>query len=98
VTTAVAAWLILCLIHFELPTTQLVTVQALNGARRVGAWHLDETEASGTSRLSVIDEGNRVHRAVLLEELAHSCFISCEREVAYVNLTHGKRPLNDFVS
>ena len=83
-----AARLILRLVHSQLPTSHLVTVEVLNGARRIQPRHLDETKAAQPSGLTIGHQGHRIDRSVLGKQCANSIFGGAERQVSYVDLTH----------
>src|SRR5690606_21227205 len=93
--TAAAAWAapaalaFLCFVHAQRTSPHLLAVQRLDGALRVGARHLNETEAARPAGLAIVDQGNGFHRAVLLEQLTHLGLIRRKRQVAHIDLCHG---------
>src|SRR5262245_51229210 len=58
----------LCFIDAQRAAIHLKAVQRLDGALRFVLRHVDKTEAARLSGLTVIDELDRIHLAVTLEE------------------------------
>ena len=93
-TAATAAGLVLRLVDLERTTAHVLTIQVLNGTRCIGAGHFHEAKAAWAACFAVIDQSNRIHRAMLLEQGTDTGLIGREGQVANVNLTHAKNLTN----
>jgi hypothetical protein len=93
-TAATAAGFVLRFVDLERTATHVLTIQVLNGARSIRTGHFDEAEATRTAGIAIVDQGNRLDRAMLFEQRANGGFVSREGKVAYVNLTHEKNLTN----
>src|SRR5579864_1075110 len=87
-TTATGAWLVLCLVDTKLTATHLVTIQALDGAGRIGLAHLDKPEATRTTGFPIGRQRDGLHRPMLREQAAHVRLAGGERQIAYIDLGH----------
>jgi hypothetical protein len=52
-------------------TAHVLAIERLDSALCVSTRHFDETEAARTTGFTVVDQRNRFHRAVLLEQRTH---------------------------
>src|ERR1700739_2139337 len=84
---------LLGLVDPQRASTQLLAIQVLDGARRVGARHLDEPEATRPAGVAVGDEAYGLDGAVLSEQLADLGVSGGERQVAHIDLRHAIRLL-----
>src|SRR5579871_895102 len=85
---AATAAALLRLVHAQRASAHVLPVEALDRARSVAARHLDEAEAARAAGVAVVDQGDRLDLAMLLEQLANGRFVRRERQVAHVNLGH----------
>lgn len=85
---ATATLAFLRFIDTERATTHILAVQGLDGALRIAARHLDEAEAAGTAGFAIVDQGHRLHGAVLLEECTDVGFGSAERQIPNIDFRH----------
>src|SRR5882757_6660499 len=69
--TATTAGALLGLIHLQRSPVDIVAVQGLHGARGIRACHFNEAEAAGPTGVAIIDQRNRLYRAMLFEQRAH---------------------------
>src|ERR1700741_1460696 len=83
---AAAAAALLGLVDPQRASTQLLAIQVLDGARRVGARHLDEPEATRPAGVAVGDEAYGLDGAVLREQLADLGVSGGEREGVHRDL------------
>jgi len=86
--TAAGARLVLRLIHAQLPTTHVMTVQALDGARRIRLAHLDEPEAARPPGFPIGRQRYRLDGAMLRKQGPHVRLAGAERQVAYIDFSH----------
>ena len=94
-TAAATARLVLRLVDLERTTAHVLAVQALNGARRIGARHFHEAEAARTTGVAVHDQRYRLDRAVLREQRANRGLrrrkrADCPRKSCSLKKTFGK--------
>src|SRR5579862_3653996 len=59
---------LLRLVDPQRPAAHVLAIEVLNGARSIGARHLDEREAAGPSRVPIGDDIDRLDGAVLREQ------------------------------
>ena len=79
------------LVHLQRATAHLEAVEALDGAGGLGVrGHLDEAEATGLAGVAVVDQCDRVDRAVGCEQRADGGLVGRKREVTNVDLAHWK--------
>src|ERR1700676_1525130 len=62
-TAATATGALLRLVDAQRAAAHVLPVEALDGARGIRVRHLDKAEATGTTRVTVIDQGHRLHLA-----------------------------------
>jgi hypothetical protein len=65
---AASAWLILGFIDAQRASAQIVTIQVLNGTRRIGLVHLHEAEAARPTGLTIRRQRHFFYCAVLAEQ------------------------------
>jgi hypothetical protein len=70
-TTATATGALLRLIYLQRSPVDIVTIQGLHGTRSICASHFNEAEAAGPTGVAIIDQRNRLYRAMLFEQRAH---------------------------
>jgi len=69
--TATATGALLRLIYLQRSPVDIVAIQGLHGTRRICASHFNEAEAAGPAGVAIIDQRNRLYRAMLFEQRAH---------------------------
>jgi hypothetical protein len=79
------------LVDGEGTTAEVLTVDGLNGGATLVVIHLDETEAAGTTGLSIGHEMNAMHGAVRGEQLREVVLGGRERKVPDVDADHDWR-------
>src|SRR5215469_3340332 len=65
-----------------------MTVQSLDRALRLALRHVDEAEAAWLAGFTIIDQLDRIHLAVTLEEHAHVLLGGIEWQISHVNRRH----------
>src|SRR5688572_3877193 len=86
--TATAAGLVLRFIDLERASAHVLAVEILDGARCILARHFHEAEAARLSRVAILDQGDRLDRAVLREQRADGIFVGGKGQVAHIDLAH----------
>ena len=86
--TAAGARTILRLVDTQRATAHRVAVEGLDRARGVFLGHLDEAEATRTTRITVDRQGHGSHSAMLGEQGAHSRLVRRERQVTDIDFRH----------
>jgi len=82
--SAARALALLCLIDLQCTATEVGAVQSLHGTRCIGIRHLHEGEATGTTRVAIIDQRHRFDGSVCCKQGTHA-FVSCrERKISNV--------------
>src|SRR6516162_4112205 len=94
--TAAAA--LLGLVDPQRAAAELLAIQILDGARSVGAGHLDEAEAARPAGVAIGDDAHRLDGAVLCEQLTQLGVGGGKRQVAYIDSRHAIRLLKRTVS
>jgi hypothetical protein len=69
--TAATAGALLRLIYLQRSPVDIVAIQGLHGTRSICASHFNEAEAAGPAGVAIIDQRNRLYRAMLFEQRAH---------------------------
>jgi hypothetical protein len=87
-TTAAAALAFLRFVDAKRSTSHILTVQGLNRTLCISTRHFNEPKAARTASFAIVDQRNRLHCAVLLEQLANLSFVCGERQVTYIDLRH----------
>src|SRR4051812_43498853 len=82
--------LVLRLVDLERTAVEFLAVQRLHRARRIGVGHLDEAEATRTTRLAIVDQRNLLHRAMRSEEGSNRVFGRGERKISNIKFCHEK--------
>lgn len=75
-------------VHFQRTPAKILAIERLHGARGIGVGHLDEAEAPWPTRIAVVDQGDRLDRAMLGEERTNGILGGGERQIAYEQLGH----------
>jgi hypothetical protein len=78
----------LSFIDSQRTAAHVFAVQGLNGALCIGAWHFHKAEATRTTGFAIIDQRNRLDRAVLLKQLANLGVVCRKRQVTHIDLRH----------
>src|SRR5690349_3730359 len=86
--SAAAAWLVLSFIDLQRAPVHVVPVQILDCARRLGARHFHEAEAARLTGVAILDQGDRLDRAVLREQGANRLFARGKGQIAHVDFAH----------
>lgn len=74
------------LVHVQAATTEVLSLERLDGGVRRGVVHLDEAEATRATRLAILDEAHGVDGAVGFEKLTNFGLARAEGEVSDVDL------------
>jgi hypothetical protein len=69
--TTATAGALLRLIYLQRSPVDIVAIQGLHGTRSICASHFNEAEAAGPTGVAIIDQRNRLYRAMLFEQRAH---------------------------
>src|SRR5689334_21865313 len=94
--TASAA--LLSLVDAQRATAELLAIEILDGARCVGARHLDEAETARAAGVAIGDDAHRLDGAMLCEQLTDLGVGSRKRQVAHVNSGHAIKLLKRTIS
>jgi hypothetical protein len=82
-TTAAAATLTgFGFVHLERTALKVLAIERLHGARRIRVRHFDESEPARAARITVSDEGQRLHGAMRSEQRTNRIFGRGERQIA----------------
>ena len=83
-TAATAAGFVLRFIDLERATAEVLAVQGLHGALRIGARHFHEAEAARLARVAVVHQRDLFDRAVGSEQGAHRIVGGAEGKISNV--------------
>src|SRR5690349_13883455 len=89
---------LLSLVDAQRATAELLAIEILDGARCVGARHLDEAEAARAAGVAIGDDAHRLDGAMLCEQLTELGVGSGKRQVAHVDSGHAIKLLKRTVS
>jgi hypothetical protein len=88
---AASALTLLRFIDAQRPAPHVLPVQGLDGSLCVRARHFDEAEAAWAARLTIVDQRNRLHGAMLFEQRAHVVLGRRKREIANIDFRHNEQ-------
>ena len=69
--TATTALTRLGLVDLQVTAFEVLAVQRLHGLSSIGIRHLDEAEATGAAGFTIVDEGERLDRAMRRKQRTH---------------------------
>src|SRR5688572_17124119 len=79
-----AAGLVLRFVHLQRATAEVLAVERLHRALRVGARHFHEAEAARLPRVAIVHESDLFDGAVGGEQLTHAVFGGAEGQISNV--------------
>src|ERR1019366_3366366 len=85
---AAGAGLILRFVDTQRASAQIVSIQVLNGTRRIGLVHLHEAEAARPTGFTIRRQRHLFDGAVLAEQRRQIRLTGREGEVTHINLRH----------
>jgi 2-methylaconitate cis-trans-isomerase PrpF len=89
-TAATAAGFVLRFIDFQRATAEVLAVEGLHGALRIGARHFHEAEAARLARVAIVHERDLFDGAVSGEQGTHGIFRGAEGEISNIEFGQEK--------
>jgi hypothetical protein len=77
------------LLPLQKASAHVLAIEILDGAHCVETWHLHEAEATRSTGVAILDQGDRLDRAVLREQCADGVLVGGEGQIAHIDLAHG---------
>jgi hypothetical protein len=87
---ATAAGFVLRFIDLQRATAEVLAVEGLHGALRIGARHFHEAEAARLARVAIVHEGDFFNRSVRGEQGADRFVGRAEREISNIKFGQEK--------
>src|SRR5262249_21760019 len=86
--TSTGAIAILSLVDLEGAAFEVLAVQRLHGAGRIGVRHFHKAETARAPRVAIGDQRNLFNASMCREQSAHTLFSCRERKISHVEFGH----------